>query len=644
MSSGKRDSALGRTLLVTTALTAGLVASHVVTREAHAQDGRTETTEGTVQGVYDASAGVWEFRGLRYAAPAGGARRFARPEPPAPHDGVLLADDFAPVCPQVAGGLPDACTAGAAPGAVVGDEDCLALNVVTPARDWPPRPTRPVMVYIHGGAFESGCEVRTTPALAARGDVVLVRIQYRVGLLGFLGTEEMAADDAHGSAGNWGILDAIRALEWVRDNAAAFGGDPRNVTVFGESAGGVAVCTLLASPLADGLFRRAIVQSGHCQIARPLRTSPGSALDGATQAQIGSAIVAEIGCPLSGPGQLECLRALPVAAVTGVQPRLAGLGLGSLQATIDGHVLDERPLSVLRARGGDGRALLIGSNRDEYSAVALLDPTLGARIRTDYDGAVRDGLDGIAAILRPIPLAALARDVLALYPDPGDPDARVARYAELFGDLYGNCPVLDAAAAAARDGTAVRVYHFSESVPSPVPQIADLGAFHSLDVFFVFGDLPGLAAALPFTPGAEEQRVADRMMDAWAGFAARGVPRTAPAWPLWTRATERFYEWSAESASAPVRSRYRDGRCVALGRLLASLDRDGDLVADADDNCPGVANASQLDADGDGIGDRCEPCGSAPRVAAPAERAPGRTALPLGKVRAPCAPRVPTKP
>jgi len=633
MRARKSESTLLAVVLATTSLLA-------ISGAAHAQDGRAATTEGPVQGVYDPAAGVWEFRGLRYAAPPTGERRFARPSAPAPHDALHVADTYAPVCPQVVGALPDACTAGAAAGDVVGDEDCLALNVVTPAREWPPRATRPVMVYIHGGAFESGCELRTTPVLAARGDVVLVRIQYRLGLLGFLGTEEMAADDAHGSSGNWGILDAIRALEWVHDNAAAFGGDPDNVTVFGESAGGVAVCALLASPLADGLFQRAIVQSGHCQIARPLRTSPGSAVDGATQAQIGAAIVDEIGCPASGPEQLACLRALPVADVTGVQPRLAGLGLGSLQATVDGHVLDERPLSVLQARGGDGRALVIGSNRDEYSAVALLDPATGARIRAGYDAAVRAGLDGIAAIFRPIPLARITDDVLALYPDPGDADARVAQYAELFGDLYGNCPVLDAAAAVARDGTDVRVYHFSETVPSPVPQIAALGAFHSLDVFFVFGDLPALAAGLPFTPGDEEQRVAERMMDAWSGFAARGVPRTTPSWPRWTRGNDRFYEWSAESESAPVRSRYRDGRCVALGRLLASLDGDGDLVANDDDNCPTVANVSQLDADGDGIGDRCEPCGGAPRLATTR----GRDRLPLSNVRGPCAARVRQKP
>lgn len=606
---------------------------------AAAQAGRATTTEGPVQGVYEPQAEVWEFRGLPYASSPTGARRFARPSPPEPRDTLLVADRFAPVCPQVLGSLPDACTAGGTAGAVVGDEDCLALNVVTPARDWPPRPALPVMVYIHGGAFESGCEVRTTPALAARGDVVLVRIQYRLGLLGFLGTEEMAADDAHGSAGNWGILDAIRALEWVRDNAAAFGGDPANVTVFGESAGGVAVCTLLASPLADGLFRRALIQSGHCQIARPLRTAPGSALDGATQAQIGAAIVEEVGCPASGTEQLACLRALPADAITGVQPRLGGLGLGSLQATIDGHVLDERPLSVLARRGGDGRALVIGSNRDEYSALAVLDPVLGARIRADYAGAVRDGLDGIAQIFRPMPLGALATNFLELYPDPGEPEARVASYAELFGDLYGNCPVVAAASAVARDGTDVRVYHFSETVPSPVPQIAALGAFHSLDVPFVFGDLPSLTA-LSFQPGAEEQRVSGRMMDAWSSFAARGVPRTTPAWPRWTATGERFFEWSAESESAPLRRKYRDGRCAALARLLASIDADGDLVADADDSCPTVANASQLDADGDGIGDRCEPCGGAPRLATSAT---GRT-LPLSNVRGPCAPRVRERP
>jgi para-nitrobenzyl esterase len=571
---------------------------------AGAVDGLVATTAGPVQGVFDAAARVWAFRGIPYAAPPTGERRFARPDPAAPRSGTLLADTFPEACPQVAGALSGACSDGAAEGTIVGSEDCLALNVLTPAREWPASATRPVMVYIHGGAFEGGCERREETALAAKGDVVLVRIQYRLGLLGFLATEAMAAADPNGSAGNWGVLDMIQALRWVRANIAGFGGDPGNVTVFGESAGGVGVCALLASRLADDLFERAIIQSGHCQIARPLRTTKGSAIDEITQVDIGAAIAAELGCRGTGSAGLACLRSLPSEAIVAIQPELAGLGLGSLQATIDGYVLDEHPLSVLAARGIGDRELVIGSNRDEYSAVAVLDESLAQSIREDYESAVRAGLAGLGQVFRPLPLADLAAELLALYPDPIDPDARIESYSALFGELYGNCPVLDAAARVAGHGGEAFVYHFARRVPNQLPMLAALGAFHSMDLFYVFGNLAGLEALL-FEPGPEDDALSDRMIEAWSGFARTGVPATAPPWPAWKAAAPAYFEWDADAAD-PVRALYRDGRCPPLRALLDSVDRDVDLVPDGADGCARVANASQLDRDRDGRGDRCD--------------------------------------
>jgi para-nitrobenzyl esterase len=247
--------------------------------------GLVQTSEGPVQGVMDMASGVWQFKGIPYAAPPVGDLRFARPHPPAAHAGTLMANTFPPACPQTLSLLQTACGNGLPVGAKAGSEDCLALNVYSPVATWPPPSSLPVMIFIHGGSFVTGCTAEPVSdgiLLAKTQNAIVVTIQYRLGIFGFLATEELSEEDPDGSAGNWGILDMIEAIRWVNENAAAFGGDSGNITVFGESAGAIGVCALLASPLTDGLFpsstpswRAATVRPPRRSGRRPARRSTG---------------------------------------------------------------------------------------------------------------------------------------------------------------------------------------------------------------------------------------------------------------------------------------------------------------------------------------------------------------------------------
>jgi WD40 repeat protein len=242
--------------------------------------------------------GVLKYRGIRYAEPP---VRWQRPVRRAVSATTIDATAFGPACAQGRTGQP-----------VTGSEDCLTLNIWRPESPTVPPPL-PVLVYIHGGALvEGGASWTATEAsdLALRQNLVVVEIQYRLGVFGFFGLPELAAEDPNGSTGNYGFLDQLEALGWVQDNIAAFGGDPNNVTIAGESAGGWSVCVLMASPLSNGLFQRGIVQSGHCQNALPLEAGPSAIADPVVGTSVhlrAQAVATAAGCP-AGAGQLACLR------------------------------------------------------------------------------------------------------------------------------------------------------------------------------------------------------------------------------------------------------------------------------------------------------------------------------------------------
>jgi para-nitrobenzyl esterase len=424
------------------------------------------TTSGAVRGL--ARDGVLHWRGLPYAAPPA---RFAAPQPPAPWTGVRDATQFGPAAIQA--GDPRIALMSGVTDKIGTSEDCLTLNIVAPATTG----ARPVLVWIHGGAFVMG--TAATPlyngtSFAARHDLVVVTLNYRLGLLGLL-------PDRTG-AGNWALLDQIAALRWVRDNIAAFGGDPASVTVVGESAGAISIATLFAMPAARGLFHRAIVQSG----ASPLVPAP---------VPDPAPLLAELG----GAGA-------PVDAVLALQERLIQTrGLGAFAPHVDGVSVPRDPLEAVRAGEVAGIPLLAGSNRDEWRLFELF---LG-------DRAVAPIRDALTARLGPgLP------PLLAAY--DGD-------WVALIGDLVFGAPVARLADAQAAHAPVWR-YRFDFASTGFGGR---LGAAHAIELPLVWNtlDLPTSAALLGDLETARPLGAA--MHDAWAAFVRTGDPSTAalPAWP-----------------------------------------------------------------------------------------------------------------
>ncbi|HET6303159.1 MAG TPA: carboxylesterase family protein, partial [Myxococcota bacterium] len=311
-----------------------------------------ETSVGRIEGL--AEPGVQVFRGIPFAAPPVGALRFRAPQAPEPWTGVREATRFGPPAPQ-------------APSPVMRmlgghdelrwSEECLTLNVWTPAAD---RGRRPVLVWIHGGAFTTGSggfPIYDGSSLARRGDVVVVTINYRLGALGFLALPAFEQEEGN-VVGNFGLLDQMRALEWVRENAESFGGDPGNVTVFGESAGAMSLGALLGAPAACGLFRAAILQSGAAH----------NVSDAEQGERVAHVFAKELGVD---PSDLRRLREAPAAAILEAQVRSVNALWGQVrglafQPVLDGRTLPRPPLDVVREGGARGVDLLVGTNLEEY--------------------------------------------------------------------------------------------------------------------------------------------------------------------------------------------------------------------------------------------------------------------------------------
>ena len=492
------------------------------------------TSDGLVQGLSTSEAR--EFLGIPYAAPPTGALRWRPPQPAAPWLGVRPASTPGSDCPQtgsIGTGVPQTST----------NEDCLYLNVYTPL-DAGNRPL-PVMVWIHGGSLIGGAgRIYDGSVLAAKGNVIVVTINYRLGALGYLALPSLGAQ-----SGNYGMMDQQAALRWVQRNALAFGGDPRDVTLFGESAGGASVCTNMASPTAIGLFARAIAESG-C-------IGPASTRQAAdTQ---GSAMATGLGC--TDPATAAaCMRAQPVSAILQAQ---APLSWGPVLAD---PILPEQPPAAFADGDYIHVPLLQGSNHDEGRFfVALAFDALGQPLTAaEYTALIQQDF------------GAAAPAVLARYPLSAYPSADLA-FSAVFTDDIFSCPALENDSLAQASGA--YAYEFSD--PNPPNDFGltftfPLGAAHSTELQYVFQKIPGPATTPPFTPA--QFALSDQMISYWTRFAATGNPNAAgnpngggtPYWPRFTSGSQQMQELiPGATAPEPATTFAADHQCAFWAALAA---------------------------------------------------------------------------
>ena len=436
--------------------------------------------------------GTLSFRAIPYALPPVGERRFRVAQPAAAWDGVREAQDFGPACPQLAG------TDVTENGNNVIHEDCLTLNVWTPALDGR---RRPVMVWLHGGALIEGSARNAWyngAALATAGDVVIVTVQYRLGAFGFLYLAEVGGPD-FAESGNLGLLDQVEALRWVRQNAAAFGGDPDNVTVFGESAGGASVAMLMGMPAAQGLFHKAIVQSMSPQLGR----SPARAAE-ATRAFMQLAEVETV----------QQLQALRTADLLALQQRLfdSGVADNAFWPTVDGTVLQQHAIDRLRDGHASNVPVLIGTTLDEI------------RFWTEIENValLRKPAASLAAQLKDV-AGERSADVEAVY--GFSEDGRI----QLAGDIVFRLPSIRLAEHLCKTQP-VWMYLFNYRSTS---EVAPYQSAHAMELPFLFGALED-PSALAFTGRCDgRELLAQRMQQAWTAFAHGGTPEAAdlPVWP-----------------------------------------------------------------------------------------------------------------
>ncbi len=475
-----------------------------------------ETSKGKLEGVRKGDLCV--FRGVPFAQPPVGDLRYRGPRPVDAWSGVLDATSVGPRAMQVPNELFET-VLGRAPKQPPMDEDCLNLNVWTPGLDGG---RRPVMVWIHGGGFTIGAgsePLYNGAFLASRGDVVVVTINYRLGAFGFLYMADFADKEGEPCA-NFGMLDQVAALEWVRDEIAAFGGDPDNVTVFGESAGAMAVGILMASPAASGLFRRAIMQSGAARFVFNIDQAQAAAAGFAEALGIEELTAARL---RSLPAE-DILRAQASVEAADRKRMREGPAALRFQPAVDGLFLRERPIDAVRSGLSKDVSLLIGTTAEEWKLFAAMVP--GAS-KIEEDEAARR----IGALVSPGGDTERGRTILRSYRDARQARGQATSPYEILvaaqTDFMARVPSDQVAEAQAAHQRQVFTYRFDW--PSPIAN-GRLGACHAIDLPFVFGTqklVPVFAGE-----GPDADALAATVGDAWLAFARTGDPSTdSLPWP-----------------------------------------------------------------------------------------------------------------
>ena len=471
---------------------------------------------GLVQGAVE--SGLTVYRGVPFAAPPVGDLRWRAPEPAAKWEGVRQALKFGPSCVQ---GM-RAPAAGQGPET---GEDCLYLNVWTPAKS--PRDRIPVLVWIYGGGFNAGAtsEPNYSGEKLAQKGVVLVSIAYRVGRLGFLAHPDLSAESPNHVSGNYGLLDMIAGLQWVRKNIGAFGGDPHRVTIFGESAGGIAVSMLCASPLAKGLFQGAISQSGGSFGPPRPTTFPGENLKRLADAERSGEAYAKA----AGASSIAELRKLPADKL-----QAAGRGMGLAWPIIDGWVIPDDQYKLYEAKRYNDTPILVGYNSDEGASFSP------PKTPQEYVAAVKARYGPFADKL------------IAAYPPGSAAVAKTAR--DLTRDAaFGWHTWIWARLEAQTGKSKVFYYCFDQhpEYPADSPR-AGYGSPHGSDVAYVFQHVNTSNPQITKSDIA----ISDAMAIYWTNFAKRGDPNGegVPAWPAFSDAKPVVMYFAQTPHTGPVPS------------------------------------------------------------------------------------------
>jgi para-nitrobenzyl esterase len=494
---------------------------------------------GLVRGTKESSS--WVYRGIPYATPPIGDKRWKPPELAACWDGVKDANSFGAVCPQLDKTKQP-----------IGNEDCLTLNV------WRPDPATagegpfPVLFFIHGGGNVQGSSSEPVAGTAPvynglypseANKSIVVTINYRLGPLGFLTLPELSQESAWGASGNYGLLDQLAALEWVQKNIGAFGGDPSKVMVFGESAGAVDTITLVASPLSKGLFSSALAQSGGAT-STPLKDAEMATADRVATTSCASASD-RLGC-LRGKTASELVTELP--GNVNIGGTSVGNAAGNYGPVIDGHVLPKATSLIFTAGEHNHMPFALGTNAEELAGL------LAIKVNTEAEFTQVINLN----------FGPLAPDVLAAYAvtDYASPqDALVA----VYSDMRFNCPNRILAVSIAKTQTEP-VYRYFFSRRAPTPQ-GEKPAQHAIELLYVFHTLTDIPL---YNPAQADLDLSDAMMGYWGRFGATGDPNGAGAivWPKYDPAKDTYVRFDSPIASGEG---VRTAQCDAWEQILTKV-------------------------------------------------------------------------
>ena len=507
------------------------------------------TASGVLEGIhFGPGRSEVAFLGIPYAAPPIGNRRWLPPQPASNWSGIRSAKQFAPTCPQLPSSWwPEM----AGRERLETSEDCLYLNVWT--TNLPEAMKQPVMVWIHGGGNVEGSSQipPLAPALARRG-VVVVTVEYRLGVLGFLAHPALTAESRHHSSGNYGLLDQIAALEWVRHNIAAFGGDPNSVTIFGESSGAEDVCHLLVSPLSVGLFHKAILESSVCfdSVYSALTIPP----DFYGNHRLGEALGIRLSSALGIANDTNALASLRALAPDKLLEAAHNLMSADFDVIVDGWVVQNQPAITFKMRRQALVPVLVGSNADETTVFGKPSPLATTDSRPKNVAQYRQWLAN--------EFREFANDVWKVYPATSDAEVEnvLVRMQTDYGYGFGSYALAKAMSDA---GQPAYLYYFTYVGRDP---FAVLGAFHSEEMMFI-GDTYWKS----WVPNSDDEKLSKIMGEYWVQFAKSGNPnrRGLPEWPLYKEKSGRCMELGREvkSRSVPHKNGYAVFERILKSRL-----------------------------------------------------------------------------